>query len=231
MKILAVDTSTKMGSVALTENESLIAQLQLNVEVTHTERLLPAVETLLNQTGLTLEKVDGLALAIGPGSFTGLRVGLATMKGFAQARGLPLVGVSSLLALACNGWMSERPVAACLDAHRGEVYAAVYSGDTTLNSKGTKCCVPEQAVKPELLCNTLKDIGPCWLIGDGAIRYRQLFKDKLGEAALFAPEPLMRLEAKWVAHLALPRLQKGEGRNWEDLSPNYLRLSDAELKK
>ena len=228
MKILAVDTSTKMGSVALTEDENLIAQIQLNVEVTHTERLLPAIENLFNQTGLKLEQMEGLALAIGPGSFTGLRVGLATMKGFAQALALPLVGVSSLLALACNGLMSDKPVAACLDAHRGEVYSTIVRWyDSTMVQK----IIEEQVVKPEILCDRLKDIGTCWLIGDGAIHYRQLFKDKLGETALFAPEPLMRLEAKWVAWLAHPRLNKGEGRDWEALTPNYLRASDAELKQ
>lgn len=215
MKILAVDTSTKMGSVALTEDEALIAQIQLNVEITHTERLLPATENLFRQTGLTLEEMGGLAVAIGPGSFTGLRIGLATMKGFAQAQNLPLVGVSSLMALACNALTSDKPVVACLDAHRGEVYVAVY--------KNMENIIKEQAMKPDLLCEPLKKIGPCWLVGDGALRYRQIFADQLGEQALFAPQTLMRLEAKWVAYLASPGLHRGEGSNYRGLTPNYLR--------
>lgn len=223
MKVLAVDTSTKMGSAALTEDDRLIAQIQLNVEVTHTERLLPAIQILLEQAGWNLENLEGLALAIGPGSFTGLRVGLATMKGFAQAQNLPLVGVSSLLALACNGSAGDQPVLACLDAHRGEVYAAAY-----LKMENV---LEEQSIKPDLLCKPLKKIGPCWLIGDGVVRYRQIFEDQLGEAARFAPELLMRPEAKWVAWLAAPDLRRGEGRNWQGLVPNYLRPSDAECKK
>lgn len=223
MKILAVDTSTKMGSVALTKDEELIAQIQLNVETTHTERLLPAIENLFGQTGLKLQEVEGLAVAIGPGSFTGLRIGLATMKGFAQAQNLPLVGVSSLQTLACNALASDRPVVACLDAYRGEVYAAAY--------KNMKIIIEEQPIKPDILCNTLKDIGSCWLVGDGALRYRQIFEDTLGEQASFAPPLLMHPEAKWAAWLAAPRLQKGEGKDWEGLTPNYLRKSDAELKR
>lgn len=74
-------------------------------------------------------------------------------------------------------------------------------------------------------------MGPCWLIGDGALHYQKLFKEALEEKAFFPPEPLMRLQAKWIAWLALPKLQKGEGKNWASLAPNYLRLSDAAIKK
>ena len=246
MKILAVDTSTRMGSIALADSEQLVAQIQLNLETTHTEKLLPAMDAVLRQTSWDLSHLNGLAIAIGPGSFTGLRVGLATLKGFAAAHHLPLVGISTLEALAHNGALSDLPVAAILDAKRGEVYAGIYqfawskrhpreNGDPGIPASAgmTNCTIlmKETAIAPILLCNTLKELGPCWLIGDGALHYQKIFQETLKENAFFPPEPLMRLQAKWIAWLALPRLQKGEGKNWASLAPNYLRLSDAETKK
>lgn len=225
MKILAVDTSTKMGSIALSDNENLLAEMQLNVEATHTEKLLPAIETLLHQTGCDLSKVEGLAVSIGPGSFTGLRIGLATMKGFAQARQIPLVGVSSLLALAHNGLTSDQPVVAMIDAHRQEVYAAGY----LFKNRSIENIIEEQAVKPDILCKKLAKLGACWLIGDGAIRYSQIFQEHLGSKVHFPPTPLMRLQAKWVGYLGWQSLKKEEGKDWTRLTPNYLRKSDAQI--
>ena len=95
MKILAIDTSTRMGSIALADSEQLVAQIQLNLETTHTEKLLPAMDAVLRQTSWDLSHLNGLAIAIGPGSFTGLRGGLATLKGFAVAPHFPLFGVFS----------------------------------------------------------------------------------------------------------------------------------------
>ncbi|MDP2599536.1 MAG: tRNA (adenosine(37)-N6)-threonylcarbamoyltransferase complex dimerization subunit type 1 TsaB [Deltaproteobacteria bacterium] len=234
MKILAVDTSTRMGSVALADSEQLIAQTHLHLSVTHAEKLLPAIDEILKQTGWELSALGGLAIAIGPGSFTGLRVGLATLKGFALSHNLPLVGISTLEALAHNGALSDWPVAAILDAKRGEVYAAVYqfqkSDRVSLSNCGPRVLFPEKAIQPNLLCNALKKMGPCWLIGDGALHYQKIFKESLEDLAFFPPEPLMHLQAKWIAWLALPRLQKGEGKNWASLVPNYLRLSDAEVR-
>lgn len=227
MNILAIDTSTKMGSIAITSDDQLLAQVQLNVEVTHTERLLPAIDALMQQIGWDLSQIHGLAVAIGPGSFTGLRVGLATVKGFATARHLPVVGISSLLALAHNGLLSHRPVVAILDAKRKEVYSAAYQFE---NGMLQNEILSEEVIQPGLLAAKLKKIGPCWLLGDGALVYQELFQKTLGENIYFPPSPMMRLQAKWIAWLAKPKLERGEGKNWETLTPNYLRLSDAEVQ-
>ncbi|OGQ04243.1 MAG: tRNA (adenosine(37)-N6)-threonylcarbamoyltransferase complex dimerization subunit type 1 TsaB [Deltaproteobacteria bacterium RIFCSPLOWO2_12_FULL_44_12] len=228
MKILSLDTATRMGSIALVDEDQLLGEIQFNTEITHTERLLPGIENLLQKTGCHLKDLDGLACTIGPGSFTGLRIGLATLKGFAQVYKLPIVGVSSLLTLAHNGILSELPIVSLLDAKRGEVYAAAYQFKQGILKE---TLIPEQAVKPEILCDTLSKLGPCWLLGDGAYVYRELFTDRLQSNVIYPPEFLMRIHAKWIAWLALPRFKKGEGKDWQRLTPNYLRPSDAELKK
>ena len=204
MKILAIDTSTKRGSIALAEGDRCVSEKIFNAEVTHTENLLPAIDAIFKQAGWRLADLNGLGMTIGPGSFTGLRIGLATMKAFARVHHLPLVGVSSLLALATSECLSDLPVAAIMDAKRGEVYAAVYAF-----SKGdvSKILLKEQAIKPEALSNALKSIGDCRLPGEDQLR------------------------ASCVAKLAYTSLKKGEGKNWTSLTPNYLRLSDAEIKK
>lgn len=225
LKILALDTSTRSGSVALSLGWQRVAETRFDAEVTHAERLLPAIGDLLERVGWSLSDLNGLALTHGPGSFTGLRIGLATLKAFAKARNLPLVGISSLLTLAHNGALSHLPVVAVMDARRDEVYAAAYAFKEGLLQKQV---LEEQALKPILLCEKLRALGPCWLVGDGAAFYRPLFQGELRESAFFPPEPLMHLQAKWVAWLALPRLERGEGKDWENLAPNYLRLSDAE---
>ena len=228
MKLLAIDTATRIGSIALVAGDELVQENRFHAEVTHTEQLLPAIDAILKQVGWKLSQLNGLALAIGPGSFMGLRIGLATVKGFAQVHSLPIVGVSSLLALAHNGLLSEEPVVALLDAKRREVYAAVYEFQ---KGKLKKIRLKERAINPEILCKTLKKIGPCWLLGEGALVYRSLFEEALGKNAFFPPPSLMTLQARWIAWTAVPLLKKGEGKNWASLTPNYLRVSDAELQK
>ncbi len=201
MKILAVDTSTKIGSIALLDGANVISEMALNIEVTHSEKLLPAIEKIFAKVGWDFSELEGLAVAIGPGSFTGLRIGLATMKGFAQAQKLPLVGVSSLMALATSASTSDKPVVAVLKAGRGEVYAsAVLFKDGILN----KIILEEQAINPELLRKTLTSYEPCLTVGEEQIKARS------------------------VGILGLEKLKRGEGKNWAGLVPNYLRKSDAE---
>ena len=246
MKILAADTSTKIVSIAVLNNADTKINIHKSFQRSQGSALIPMIKKLLDRVHWKIKDIELFCAGVGPGSFTGLRVGLATLKGFAAAHHLPLVGISTLEALAHNGALSDLPVAAILDAKRGEVYAGIYqfawskrhpreNGDPGIPASAgmTNCTIlmKETAIAPILLCNTLKELGPCWLIGDGALHYQKIFQEALKENAFFPPEPLMRLQAKWIAWLALPRLQKGEGKNWASLAPNYLRLSDAETKK
>lgn len=222
MKILAVDTTTQTGSVALLDGEKVVAETILDIQVTHAEKLLPGLDDLFKKEGWSFDQLQGLAVSLGPGSFTGLRIGLATMKAFAQSLNLPLVGVSSLEALAYNAHESQKPVAAILDAKRKEVYAGIYQFS---HGHISKILLEEQAIAPDLLCNTLKKIGPSLLIGDGAAALKELFPGEFGE------KEKMQIRAGWVGRLALAKIKRGEGEDWRNLVPNYLRSSDAEIKK
>jgi len=121
MKILAIDTSTPSESIALLEDDQLIAELTTCIQKTHAERLLPSIKTLLDNIGTKLEHIDGFALAIGPGSFTGLRIGLSTIKGLAWSLNKKVAGISTLEALAMNLPYSDKPVCPMLDARKKEV--------------------------------------------------------------------------------------------------------------
>ena len=129
MYILGIETSTKTGSVAIASEKSVIAQYSLNIEVTHSERLMATVDRVLKDTGIVMSQFDGFAVAVGPGSFTGLRIGLSTVKGLALATGKPVAAVPTLNGLAWNLPYSAYPVPPLLDARKNEVYAALYAFD------------------------------------------------------------------------------------------------------
>ncbi len=225
MRILAIDTSTMFGSVALCDGDLLVAEEQLGVAVTHSERLLKTIDHLLEISTWDKSTIDAIAVATGPGSFTGLRIGLATAKGLALGLKKPIAGASSLLTLAHNGAISELTVVPTIDARRGEVYAAAYRF-----SKGkSKCVVKEGAFDPKILCKKLKSMkGGLLLTGDGVILYEKIFKKELkGKATIMAQE-LKFPHASHLARIVASRLKRG-GDDIVKLVPNYLRHSDAEI--
>ncbi len=127
MRVLAIDTSTMLGGVAVMDDLlGLVAEVRFNVKSTHSERLMTSIEYVLKQSGYTIADMDFFAVAIGPGSFTGLRIGLSTVKGFSYATGKPIVSVPTLEALAHNFPFSQYPVCTMLDARKKEVYAALF---------------------------------------------------------------------------------------------------------
>lgn len=220
MRILAIDTSTSKGSIALLDSDKQVWERKLDLELSHTERLLPAIEGLLEEAGAGILTLDGLAVGIGPGSFTGLRIGLATMKAFAQAGNLPLVGVSTLEAMAHNVAESKEPVAAVLDAKRKEIFLGLYQFE---NGKLKETLLKEQVLKPEEAATILKSWGTVRFVGDALQTYPQTFIGIL--------EKNSEIKASWIGKLALPRLKLGDGKEGLSLTPNYIRKSDAEIKK
>lgn len=225
MKILSVDTSTMMGSVALVEDDRVISELSLNLQTTHSQRLLPTIVQLLESSDCPIELIDGFAVALGPGSFTGLRIALSSIKGLAMASVKPVVGVSTLKALSLNLYSSRYLVCPLLDARKKEVYTALFRFDQEENLVKLK---EESVLPPEAILAEIKQTTV--FLGDGADIYRDLIRERLGSMALFAPINLRYPRAVNVARLALPRLQRGETMEINSLIPTYLRCSEAELK-
>jgi tRNA threonylcarbamoyladenosine biosynthesis protein TsaB len=227
VKLLAVETSTLMGAAALLEDDTVVAECRLNIAVTHSERLLAAVDHLLEAARWQLADVEGLAVAIGPGSFTGLRIGVSTMKSLAYATGTPLCGVPTLDALAWSLPFAAYPVCPMLDAKKGEVYAALYR---TREGRVERLW-DYRALAPEALAEELgrEDLGPVVFLGDGVAPAAPVLSRALGAAARFAP-PAHRLpSAATVAELGRGALLRGEAADPATLVPLYLRRSEAEL--
>ncbi len=224
MKILALETSTMLGGVAIADDNGLIAEIRLNVKTTHSERMMTAIDWALKQSGVTLDAIDAVAAASGPGSFTGLRIGLATAKGLCYATGKPLVLIPTLEALAWNFPYCMHPVCVMLDARKGEVYAALFlwKGDRFVT------LVPETSVRPEDL---LRDgDGPVVLAGEGAMRYWDRILSALGERALAAPLHKMVPSPANIALLGVQKARRSEYADPATAEPLYVRKSEAEVK-
>lgn len=224
MKLLAIDTSTNTCSVALVCDGELVAEYLLNQGKTMSGRLLECVDAVLDGAGLTVADLDGFGVALGPGSFTGLRVGVATVKGLALATGKPVTGFSSLAMLATNLSCVSFPVCPMFDARKGEVYAALY------NCRGLPEAVLVDCVNsPADFLDRIS--GTAIFIGEGAVRYRGQIEARLGERALFTPPSFNVPRASGGAFLAADAFRRGDIAALATLSPVYIRPSEAELAK
>ena len=224
-KILAVDTATSVCSVALADGSGTIAELNYFHGQTHSKRLAALVAALLDMASMQIDDVDAFAVDAGPGTFTGLRIGLATIKGLADATRKPAVGVSSLDVLAAQAGFSSRRICCMLDARRGEVYTARYAaGDRAVEKLSS-----EEVIAPHLA--VAANSGPSLYIGSGAVAYRNVISEIAGEAARYVEGDANHLRASTVARLGLRQLQIPAAGEAADLVPNYIRRSDAEYKK
>lgn len=224
MKILAVDTATRSCSVALTVGDRLAAEMTTTRKETHSRHLMGMIDTVLRTTGMAATDVDGFAVTRGPGSFTGLRIGISTVKGLALASGKPLAGISGLEALARQFPFSTRLICPILDARKGEVYAARYQ----VTGDGIREVMGERAVPPIEAVSGIDR--PCIFLGDGALLYRDLISENTEAPAWFAPPGFHTLRASIVAFAAGPTLERGDADPPAALTPRYLRKSDAELR-
>jgi len=223
LKLLTIQTATPAGSVALTTDEQLLGELFLDVRRPHGGWLLAAIEQLLGAAGVTIRDLDGFGVTTGPGSFTGLRVGLATVKGLALATGKPIAGVSTLQTLALQAPHAAMPVCALLDARKGEVYAGVFDWEEGWPQlRGA-----EQVIAPERLLAGLS--GELLFVGDGAAVYRTLFARQLGSRARFLPAAYHPPRAAHAALLARRAFQAGLARPATEVNPVYIRPSEAEM--
>lgn len=225
MIILGIDTSTLLGGIALLDERMLIAETRLNVKISHSERLMGEVALCLERTGLSIDNIDVFAIAIGPGSFTGLRVGISTIKGLAFATGKPVTAVSTLEALAWNAAFSRYPVCPVLDARKKEVYGALYRWA----GNGFELQIPEGAYPIRSLSAQMEE--PVLFLGEGAVLYRSDIEDVLGERAVFGTPEMMAPSPAHVAQLGLRNALRGEFLDAAAIAPRYCRRSEAEVKK
>ncbi|CBE68613.1 MAG: tRNA (adenosine(37)-N6)-threonylcarbamoyltransferase complex dimerization subunit type 1 TsaB [Candidatus Methylomirabilis oxygeniifera] len=225
MLVMGIDTSTLRGGVALVSGQGVVCDYTLNVKATYSERLLPLIDRALQDAGITLPQVEGLAVAVGPGSFTGLRIGLSTAKGLAIAGGQPLVGVSTLEAMAWTLPFCAYQICPTLDARKGELYCALFRCEEDRLIRLTD----DTAVAPERLFSQIQE--PTVFLGDGLVSYEGLVQSQLKELALFPPLAGCGGRAAAVAELGRRRLLQGHREDLAHLAPKYLRPSEAELRR
>ena len=225
MKILGIDTSTSCGSVGLIDDDSVISEYLLNTPVTHSERLLSSIEYVLKQAGCPIEEVDGWAISLGPGSFTGLRIGVSTVKGLAFATQKPVAGVPTLDALASNISPTPHFICPILDARKGEVYTAFYRYE---ERDVLKRISDYQAISPGNLVK--KIVGKTIILGSGVKTYGNDLRNALPSLAAFVPDPLNLPYGSVIARLGLKRLRRNEVLDCSSFTPIYVRASEAEIK-
>lgn len=225
MKILAVDTATSGCSVALTDREHLLAEINLVSTQTHSRHLAGMIVEACRLAGMAVGGMDAYAVTRGPGSFTGLRIGVSTVKGLAEAAGRPIVGISALQTLAEQAAASTPLVCALIDARRGEVYFSTYRLiDGTLVEQHR-----EAVLRPEHALHRID--APCTFVGNGAVLHRAMIRDNLGDHAYFAPLSAHVIRASTVARLAWKRLKNGDSDEVAHFVPAYVRKSDAQISR
>ena len=226
MRILSFETSAKAASVALLQDGILLGEYFQNSGQTHSRTVMQMAEDLLKNCDLTASDVDAVACASGPGSFTGVRIGLAAAKGFAWGREIPLIGVSTLEAMARNVAMAEGIYCAAMDARRNQVYTALFELKNGVFSR----LVEDSAISIAELSEQLKGLRQTvYLVGDGAALCYRMLKDISGLVLL--PEHLRMQRAAGSALVAWEQLQTGALTPAKDITPNYLRLSQAERER
>ena len=224
--LLAVDTATRVMGVALLRGETLLAEIATEGPRPHSERLLPGIDRVLALAGAALHEVGAFAVSVGPGSFTGLRIGIATVKGFGLGDPRPVLGVPTLAALAAAAAGAPGPVAALLDARRGEVYAAAWAGvDLVLEAP----LVAESVYTPEELAESLPP--DCVLVaGEGALSAARRVNG-LRASLRLATTGEVPARAERVGRLALALLARGEGAPADALVARYVRRAEAEVRR
>ena len=227
MLILAFETSAKAGSVALLQDGALLAESYCNTGLTHSQTIMPMAQDLLTRCGYTPKDVQAVAVAAGPGSFTGVRIGVAAAKGFSWGSQIPCYGVSTLHAMALGLGISDGYVLAVMDARREQVYAALFHAK---KGKLTRCA-EDRAISLQELGEEIKNLSePIFLVGDGSILCYNTLKD-LQPALLLMPEHRMHQRAAGVGLAALEQIAAGDAGDGAALIPNYLRLSQAERER
>lgn len=224
MKILAVDTSATAASVAVAEENKLIGEFSINTVLTHSQTLMPMVDELLKNTGLSVNDIDAAAVNAGPGSFTGVRIGVAAVKGIAFPKNLPCVSVSTLESMAYNMLGNDCIVCSVMDARCSQVYNALFRVKGCTVTRMTD----DRALSLTDLKNELQNINEkVVLVGDGAVLCSKFLGEEL-ENIMLAPFNNRIQTASSVAYAAFEKINNGETVKVDELMPVYLRLPQAQ---
>lgn len=220
MRIFAMDTSTLTATVAVLDEDKVLGEYTLCDKLTHSQTIMPMTDEILKKLNISLEDIDVFSVCVGPGSFTGLRIGMATVKTFSQALSKPIIGVSSLDAIAYNIYTTDETlICPMIDARRSEIYNAIYQN-------GIKILSDRALHIDELLCELCgKKVVFC---GDGALLHRELIENYGEIGWSVAPANLVLPKASSVAYSALKKVRNNEFDDAFTLNPVYLRKSQAE---
>lgn len=228
MRILGIDSSCSAATVAVLNDRTLEMEIYINHKLQHSVMLFPMIEDMLQKLEITIDDIDAVAVSGGPGSFTGLRIGVASAKGIAQGGNKKFVGISSLDAMAFQQSGFEGIICPIMDALRENVYTALYKGN------GVPPCEPERISDymalhiDELLEKLSAEDRKVIFCGDGLPLHEGRIKEKLGDRAFFAPANSSMPRASSIAELAAYRLSRGDADDIHTFSPIYLRESQAE---
>jgi tRNA threonylcarbamoyladenosine biosynthesis protein TsaB len=225
MKILALESSTMIGSIALISDGHLLSEYQVEIRTTYSDKLLPFIDYVLSNARISIQEIDGYAFALGPGSFTSLRIGISVVKGLALANRKPVVGIPTLDGLAHNMCFSNLLISPVLDARKNEVYTAFYKRES---NHTLKKLTPDRVVNPQKLLNEIQE--EVVFLGDGIDVYREEILSRLKDKVLFAPLHLKYPRASSVAQLAVQKFKDKEVMDSDCISPIYVRSPDAEIK-
>lgn len=228
MKILALDSSGLVASVAVLEDENLLGEFSINYKKTHSQTLLPMLDAVTKMIELDLKTLDAIAVAGGPGSFTGLRIGSATAKGLALALDKPIVSVPTVEGLAYNLYGSRDLVCPLMDARRNQTYTGLYE----FAEGGMKTLVDQCAVGIEEILDRVNALGrPVTFLGDGVPVFCDIIEKTCRVSYGFAPAHLNKQRAGAVGALAMEYFRQGRVQDAAEHKPDYLRLSQAERER
>lgn len=228
MKILGIDSSGIVASVAVTEGETLLAEYTVNYKKTHSQTLLPMLDEVAKMTELDLDTIDAIAVAAGPGSFTGLRIGSATAKGLGLALKKPLIPVPTADALAYNLYDVKGLICPIMDARRNQVYTGIYK----FQNHEMAIVKEQDALSIQELLEVLNGIGKKVIfLGDGVPVFKEIIKENCKVEYSFAPAHLSRQRAGAVAALAGIYFAQGRIQTATEHQPDYLRVSQAERER
>lgn len=232
MKILALDSSSLVASVAVVTDAVLTAEYTVNYKKTHSQTLLPMIDEIARMIELDLETIDAIAVAAGPGSFTGLRIGSATAKGLGLALGKPLISVSTIDAMAYGLFGTADLVVPIMDAKRNQVYTGIYefliqNERYTMNPLLVPCAIGIEELLKKLNQKNQRVI----FTGDGILAYQEQIAKQIQVAYSFAPAHLNRQRAGAVGALAALYFKEGKTESAREHKPDYLRLSQAERER